>query len=720
MRARRGPGSRHRGWALAIAVGLVLAACSVRKPIGEQCDLNTDCEDPYVCRLSRCRNWCSGDRDCPLGAYCAINNEGLGACLFPEEEQCTPADPSGCGEGLACTPAGACRSACLDDEGCLWTGRCIEGFCVDVTSGGPLGPDGGGDGLDGGTRPDGSIPACFDEELCNAMDDDCDGRIDEGGDAWCDERSNATGECRDGACRLACDDGFADCDGVQRNGCETDVRVDAASCGACGNACPALEGSVATCMGGFCAPSVCQPQRGDCDGDPLNGCEAQLAIDDAHCGACGRACGLVDGGAEQCVEGVCVVACGLGFGDCNGDAVDGCETPTSREEAHCGVCGRACSAGQVCAEGRCVPPPFPSTGTTAFEPTTDTALRAGIHEFSSIHIPAGVTVRIDSSLGTSGTLELYASGDIVIDGSIDVSGAQGGAAYPSGFCSPSGGATGDPAAVGVLIPSACSTAALGGGGAAGGDSPDVVMGCGLGGRNGGGNGTALGGGGGGGGFAGGGGGGGTSFAAGAGGSASGDTGGMAGPACMAGGGGVAPGIFAGEDGSAAGGCFGAGGGGGSIGASAAADLAVRSTFRSGSGGGGGGGGSGSSGAGGGGGGGALRLASATRIVVRGTLRADGGNGPRVIAGAGGGGGGSGGLVYLSAPELEMGGTVSVLGGLGSEAGERDGGDGGVGRIRVSTDPDRCSGSGSWLGASFTCDPTVTPAAGQVYVGVYPN
>jgi len=33
----------------------------------------------------------------------------------------------------------------------------------------------------------------------------------------------------------------------------------------------------------------CPPGRGDCDGDPANGCEADLSTDTDNCRACGHA-----------------------------------------------------------------------------------------------------------------------------------------------------------------------------------------------------------------------------------------------------------------------------------------------------------------------------------------------------------------------------------------------------------------------------------------------
>jgi hypothetical protein len=49
---------------------------------------------------------------------------------------------------------------------------------------------------------------------------------------------------------------------------------------------------------------ACPPGRGDCDGDPGNGCEVDLSADPLNCRACGNAC-TVATGAAMCMEGRC-------------------------------------------------------------------------------------------------------------------------------------------------------------------------------------------------------------------------------------------------------------------------------------------------------------------------------------------------------------------------------------------------------------------------------
>ncbi|XXT15957.1 hypothetical protein WME94_37495 [Sorangium sp. So ce429] len=79
-----------------------------------------------------------------------------------------------------------------------------------------------------------------------------------------------------------------------------DPSTDIEHCGACDVACSAFGGAP-RCLDGVCQPPACEADRGDCDGDPENGCEADLITSTAHCGGCDTPC------SGQCVQGGCVV-----------------------------------------------------------------------------------------------------------------------------------------------------------------------------------------------------------------------------------------------------------------------------------------------------------------------------------------------------------------------------------------------------------------------------
>jgi hypothetical protein len=70
-----------------------------------------------------------------------------------------------------------------------------------------------------------------------------------------------------------------------------------------------------------------------------------------HCGRCGQACAA----RQVCTTGRC--ACVAGAGDCDGIATNGCETDLATSTAHCGRCAMACAtranATATCVGGAC-------------------------------------------------------------------------------------------------------------------------------------------------------------------------------------------------------------------------------------------------------------------------------------------------------------------------------------------------------------------------------
>ncbi|MCB9737511.1 MAG: hypothetical protein H6745_33445 [Deltaproteobacteria bacterium] len=419
---------------------------------------------------------------------------------------------------------------------------------------------------------------------------------------------------------------------------------------------------------------------------------------------------------------------------CEGDLVgDGlrCGLP-AESAAECGPLAEflddapsrcACLPGLV-GDGHTCRVDLTSTGAEGpFEPTRNITLAPGVHHFTTIHIPGGVVV----STRGSGVLELRATGDVVIEGTISLAGQLGTPALgPSATGSNATGVTG-----------------LGARGLDGGVSTVRVGGTlrtfvAVGGRSGGGGGAfgVVAAGASGGGYAGGGGAGLVSTTqsyaslylvrtnARRGGGADGGEG-------LANGG-AGPGPYAGFAGSTmttnAGDVWVAGGGGG-IGADAAADLQVTTTFRPGSGGGGGANPdpttSGTQTWSGGGGGGALRVGSPTSITVSGVLTVAGGAARSGNTRSLGGGSGSGGVIYLSAPAIAVTGQLVAAGGgrlEGSPLASGQPGDGGLGRIRLSVDPTSCELTGAFTpplvdGCAVTEAPGV---AGHAYIGPWPD
>jgi len=142
---------------------------------------------------------------------------------------------------------------------------------------------------------------------------------------------------------MPCATGRDDCDGDATNGCEADL-TSVTHCGACGVACTAGANAASSCQRGRCVQQ-CAEGFGDCDNNPDNGCETDVRVSPSHCGRCGVAC-TASGATPTCRAGVCGVSmCAAGRGDCDGVEGNGCETVLAEDVRHCGACGRMCAVG---------------------------------------------------------------------------------------------------------------------------------------------------------------------------------------------------------------------------------------------------------------------------------------------------------------------------------------------------------------------------------------
>ncbi|MCA9614036.1 MAG: hypothetical protein KC586_14865, partial [Myxococcales bacterium] len=260
-------------------------------------------------------------------------------------------------------------------------------------------------------------------EVCDGDDEDCDGMTDEGGDALC-VAPGANARCTAAGCVIdACTGGLLDCDRDPSTGCEVDPSADSAHCGACDVSCGPYAHASGMCVAGAC-DFDCDVGYADCDLSSANDCESELLTSPIDCGACGNRCPAAANATPACAAGSCTIDCMPGFEDCNGMAADGCESVPLSDPANCGTCGNACAgADALCVRGACQTNPFGSDGSEdAFMPTSSMVLPAGVHQFTEIIIPAGVTITTDGD----GVLDLRASGRVVVNGVINVSGARGG------------------------------------------------------------------------------------------------------------------------------------------------------------------------------------------------------------------------------------------------------------------------------------------------------
>jgi alpha-tubulin suppressor-like RCC1 family protein len=158
--------------------------------------LNIDCDDADPARFPRNREECDGkDNDCRADTDDAFNDARVGQrCMGP-------------GSGV-----GRCAMA---------VNACVAGV-IACNAAQPL------------------------PEMCNAIDDDCDGATDEGlcVDSTLDSMGRPTPPTGYGSCNgstvcsvQACVDNRGDCDNNPSNGCETNTLTDSNHCGACGTQC---------------------------------------------------------------------------------------------------------------------------------------------------------------------------------------------------------------------------------------------------------------------------------------------------------------------------------------------------------------------------------------------------------------------------------------------------------------------------------------------------
>ena len=259
-------------------------------------------------------------------------------------------------DGSVCLPRGTevCDPAHVDED-------------CDPTTIGELDSDEDGYGSAAccNAQPDGTMscgPDCDDDdpyanpmgvEICNLLDDNCDGTVDEAGPMVC-ALVQATGTCVDGRCRIVgCEEGFDNCDLMVDNGCEQSLDT-LDHCGACDAPC-APPNALPFCAGGACAIESCEEGFDDCDGFVANGCEQSLRTVE-NCAGCGLAC-TRDHATTTCSTGTCAIAaCGPGFDDCDGIDENGCEQAMNTQN-HCGACNRPCAldnAGESCSTGTCL------------------------------------------------------------------------------------------------------------------------------------------------------------------------------------------------------------------------------------------------------------------------------------------------------------------------------------------------------------------------------
>ncbi len=122
-----------------------------------------------------------------------------------------------------------------------------------------------------------------------------------------------------------------------------------------------------------CIIAECQPNYWDNDGLYDNGCEAECIKSNNGVEICDGADNDCNGKTDElnpdvmcppvlnsneakCVQGKCEYVCNYGYGSCNDDWADGCETDIKNNSEHCGKCKTPCmpdNAVGMCSDMQC-------------------------------------------------------------------------------------------------------------------------------------------------------------------------------------------------------------------------------------------------------------------------------------------------------------------------------------------------------------------------------
>ena len=368
---------------VAATCGSCELTCSGSTPLCEESDAGFGCVGACAAGTMECSGACVDTNSSPLncgscGNRCtapanAIARCAAGGCTFECDagfSNCDGNPANGCESNLKeLTNCGACGARC---ERAGATASCATGSCALVACL-PLRGNCDGDNANGCERD-----LSTDEMRCGTCTTVCPASVTAG-----------SVECVAGSCALACDPGFASCDSMIANGCETnlsastscgacgvaclpaelcasasgggyactssctsgtvcsmscvDTASDVSNCGGCGTVCTAGAHATPTCTASTCG-STCNSGWFDCDSSPAS-CETRTADDVANCGTCGNVCPTRANAISTCTTGTCGLACAMGFADCNRDPADGCEANLQTSTSNCGSCGAPCTPG---------------------------------------------------------------------------------------------------------------------------------------------------------------------------------------------------------------------------------------------------------------------------------------------------------------------------------------------------------------------------------------
>ena len=321
------------------AMGCTIAMCNsgfadCDKSVINGCevDISSTVTDCGACGMA-CPKVTNGVPGCAMGKCAVASCDGAFAdCNGLVNDGCeadTSNDPKDCG---ACGKV--CGAVTHGVPGCSG-GVCGIGACTGAFKDCNMNPN---DGCE--------VDSSSDVGNCGACGKSCPGI------------PNGVAGCSNSACVIgSCNSGFKDCNGNINDGCEVNINTDVKNCNGCGNICPDVPNASPICNNGVCGATGCMPPFKNCSGNPNNGCQTNTSTDVQNCGLCGVACPNVANGTPGCAAGKCGIGvCAMNFKDCNNNPGDGCEINIASDPANCNGCGVKCSVPNAtagCGNGAC-------------------------------------------------------------------------------------------------------------------------------------------------------------------------------------------------------------------------------------------------------------------------------------------------------------------------------------------------------------------------------